>query len=70
MRAALISTLKWLATKPRAADGLRPMDLRDLCLAGYATVVQLPSPWEKNRGELIDHLEITPAGRARLQQEK
>lgn len=48
---------------PLSSQAINPGVRGVLLMHGYATIVQLPSPYKKHKGASIDHYDVTDKGR-------
>lgn len=63
-----LSALSDLARRPDARQNLNPGVSNRLLREDLVESVQLPSPFTSHKGKLIEHLQITEAGRVVLRE--
>ena len=67
LSAHALAELQNLARAPEPCTGINPGVIRKLTTEGLATIIQAPSPFKIDRGKPRNHLQITGAGRLRLE---
>lgn len=64
-----LSVLGWLSRGPQPCQEINAGVINRFVREDLVETVRLPSPYKTHKGALIDFLQITDAGRARLAEE-